>query len=63
VFPIAHQFYPIWFAQSSHVYKLKRLTIGKYICVYFAIGDLKRASMGRTKCSKRISNGSMNKVY
>ncbi len=27
---------------NSHVYKLKRYTVGKYICFYFATGDPKR---------------------
>jgi hypothetical protein len=39
-FPVAPQFYPIWFARSfnSHVYKLRRRTTGEYICFYFVTG-------------------------
>jgi hypothetical protein len=38
MFPIAPGFYPIWFAQSSHGYKLTRWNLGECICFYFATG-------------------------
>jgi len=47
-FPIAPQIYPIWFAQkfNSHLYKLKRYALVKYICLYFATGIHRCASIG-----------------
>ncbi len=37
-FPIAPQFYPIWFCPKfySHAYKLERWAIGEHICFYVA---------------------------
>jgi hypothetical protein len=43
-FPIAPQFYPIWFAQSSTLMYInwKGRLLREYICIYFATGGLNR---------------------
>jgi hypothetical protein len=49
---------------NSHVYKLKRLIVWKYIYVYFATSDPKRCFHGGVlKCSNPIVDGPMNKAH
>jgi len=61
-FPIAPQFYHMVCPKfNPHVYKLKSLAIGEYICLNFAIESPKRCfHWGSDQCSKVFVDGPMN---
>jgi hypothetical protein len=49
---------------NPHVYKLKRLIVGEYICIYFATTGPKRCFHGGSvKRSETIVDGPMNKTH
>jgi hypothetical protein len=63
-YTIASHFYPIWFAQSLTVYKLKRSAIWEYICFHFATEVQRGACIGEhLSVPKTNVDGPMNMAF
>jgi len=61
-FPIALQFYPIWFCSkfNFHVYKLKGRLYGNTIVFILQLGSKEVFLLGSAQCFFKIANGPMN---